>query len=209
MKGKIFNTQEVQAIISGNKRTFREICKRQPQGEMEQPYVIRQAGITKFNYPFGKIPYKVGQKIFCKESFCEAGSYKGITLEKELRVEYKADGGCLVGNWKPAQHMRQEHSRLFPIIKEIRVERLSEISEEDAIAEGIKAISKDNRQTFKYGVPDRDGFPGNNDFGWAWTDWQKTAKEAFGKFWNATHKKPEEKFEASPFVWCVTFEVVK
>ena len=34
----------------------------------------------------------------------------------------------------------------------------------------------------------------------------------FAKFrdnWNATHKKPEEKFEVNPFVWCVSFEVIK
>jgi len=30
MKGKIFNTQEVQAIIAGNKTQFREVIKSQP-----------------------------------------------------------------------------------------------------------------------------------------------------------------------------------
>ena len=27
-----------------------------------------------------------------------------------------------------------------------------------------------------------------------------------GKIFNATHKKPEEKFEANPFVWVISFE---
>ena len=31
----------------------------------------------------------------------------------------------------------------------------------------------------------------------------------FKDYWNATHKKPEEKFEASPFVWVISCEVVK
>jgi len=31
----------------------------------------------------------------------------------------------------------------------------------------------------------------------------------FEQVWNATHKKPEEKFEANPWVWAIDFEVVK
>jgi len=163
-KGKIFTAQEVQAIISGNKRMFREICKRQPQSEMEQPYVIRQAGITEFNYPFGKIPYQVGQKIFVKESFVKfqpihymrypSGASFSEVFDGE--IAYFADGYGTVAEfkkhymacnninelaqfngleavetdgdrWKPAAHMKQEHSRLTLLIKEIRVERLQDI----------------------------------------------------------------------------------
>ena len=44
-------------------------------------------------------------------------------------------------------------------------------------------------------------------------DWKNEMFEypdlAFASLWNATHKKPEEKFEANPWVWCVTMEVVK
>lgn len=29
------------------------------------------------------------------------------------------------------------------------------------------------------------------------------------KLWNATQKKPEEKFEANPFVWVVDFKINK
>jgi len=34
MKGKIFNAQEVQALIAGNKTQFREVIKPQPSGEL-------------------------------------------------------------------------------------------------------------------------------------------------------------------------------
>jgi|GEM_PF-1989475 len=182
MKGKIFNAQEVQAIISGNKTQFREV-------------VNTKQSFIEPTQPYGKCPYQVGQKIFCKESFCEASSYKGITLEKELRVEYKADGGCLVGNWKPAQHMKQEHSRLTLLIKEIRVERLAGISEEDARKEGV--------------IDDGCGNCGESEFVCKCSNKQPSPREDFIFNWNANHKKPEEKFGANPWVWCVSFEVVK
>jgi hypothetical protein len=173
MKGKIFNAQEVQSILSGNKTMFREICKRQPQGEMEQPYVIRQAGITEFNYPFGKIPYKVGEKIFCKESF-----FEDLTFRRFAGFEAKEN--LLEIN---RRYMKQEHSRLTLQIKEIRVEKLKDISDRDLIKEGYDFHNE--------GITLSGIFLGK-----------------FKNNWNATHKKPEEKFEANPWVWSISFGVL-
>ena len=82
-KGKIFNGQEVQAIIAGDKRMFREVIKPYPVLSDDKSYWeykgVRWAG-EKSSYAknFGdnarpEIPdlchYELGQKIFCKESF--------------------------------------------------------------------------------------------------------------------------------------------
>ena len=62
---------------------------------------------------------------------------------------------------------------------------LKDISEEDAVNEGVWNIQEK-------------GSPRNWDI-----------KNAFATFWNATHKKPEEKFEVNPFVWVVDFKINK
>ena len=190
-KGKIFNTQEVQAIIAGNKRMFREICKRQPRGEMQKPYVIRDMGIGAFHYPFGKIPYQVGQKIFCKEVFSTDWLHYDDTFGEACvgDISYKATwekdkGDFDEPEWKKATTMTEEFSRLTLQIKEIRVERLADIIEEDAIAEAPQ-----------YSII--------QPFG------NKCPIDFFKTLWNSTHKKPEEKFEANPFVWSIQFEVAK
>ena len=153
MKGKIFNAQEVQAILNKSKVMFREVIK--PQPKENDAFLFDDKGQIVFQKDL--CPYQVGQKIFCKESF---NLFAG-------QVSYKQD---LVGAeryfWRPAKHMKQEHSRLTLLIKEIGVERLQDISPEDYLKEGIKR---------------------------------------FASNWNATHKKPEEKFEANPWVWCVLF----
>ena len=162
MKGKIFNAQEVQAIIAGNKTMFRE--------------VVKEIGNIKLNSGgaglyFGKCPYEVGQKIFVKEDFFGCPIYHKDAIFS-------------------ARYMKQEHSRLTLLIKEIKVERLAEISDKDLLKEGMQI-------TDEWTAPAGD------------LDFENENMDAFKNNWNATHKKPEEKFEANPFVWVISFEVAK
>ena len=182
MKGKIFNAQEVQAIIAGNKTMFREVLKVQPTNENQVfstvASSIRNKDISTHSFinPKAtweqtkkfKCPYQVGQKIFVKESFYIA--------------------------WKkrPAQHMKQEHSRLTLEITDVKVERLQDISEEDARLEGFPVDHLGN-----YYEPSK------------LDPWQGYARASFSLSWNPTHKKPEEKFYANPFVWVVDFKINK
>lgn len=196
MKGKIFNAQEVQAMLNGSKVMFREVIKK--------PFFTKIEIIDgkRTSYP-RQCPYKVGQKIFCKESFLQKlGSTQLPSGEHETfftgsAVEYAADGAqerwdnpdVFYPNWwkkRSAQHMKQEQSRLTLLIKEIRVERLAEISEEDAYKEGVQRTDEWT------------GCADDLDF-----------TDAFKFNWNATHKKPEEKFEANPWVWVVSFNVIE
>ena len=197
MKGKIFNAQEVQAILNGSKVMFREVIKK-PLKDFNHIKINQDGELSAYNKTKGwyeelkniKCPYQVGQKIFCKERF-----FEDLTYRKFAGFEAKDD--LLEIN---ARHMKQEHSRLTLLIKEIRVERLADISEEDAIKEGMEKtgclyLKCNTAKKYK---------------------WVATEISDFRKNWNATHKKPEEKFEANPWIWKVQyacnywgFEVVK
>lgn len=241
MKGKIFNAQEVQAILNGSKVMFREVVK---NNLLKSCYKIgsydsftgkSESEMMPCNHSWAgkridmicsdcwkellvKCPYQVGQKIFCKESF--GSYYEDDGLVRGDIFLYRADEDSKDlddVHWKPAQHMKQEHSRATLLIKEIKVERLAEISEEDARKEG--ATSR----------PKCFGYEKEWD-GWS-TDWSKvgqasrwasngktlsesdicmgSATFAFANNWNATHKKPKKKFEANPWVWVYQFELIK
>ena len=196
MKGKVFTAQEVQAMLNGSKVIFREVIKPQPTNENqvfglnvssskksnEDKYHFINPSNTLDKTDYFKCPYQVGQKIFCKESF--GSYYEDDGLVRGDIFLYRADEDSKDlddVHWKPAQHMKQEHSRLTLLIKEIKVERLQELSRGDCMAEGcpFPNIAKETNP-----------------------------KEWFADNWNATHKKPEEKFEASPWVWSILFEVV-
>ena len=216
MKGKIFSGQEVQAIISGNKTMFREVIKAQPNSEIN-PVYLKECNSWQWATKESRreCPYQVGQKIFCKESFVDfRNNNSDIFYKSDFDLNNLVKTVDL--KWKPAQHMKKEQSRITLEITGIKVERLAEISKEDAIKEG--ATSRPNC----HGYANRyEGWCMNwNKVGEAskWASNRKTLSEsdvcmgsaqyAFGNFWNATHKKLEEKWEANPWVFAYEFEII-
>jgi len=107
MKGKIFNAQEVQSILNGSKTMFREVIK--PRIKVENYKLDDGSGIG-MEILLEECPYQVGQKIFVKESF---DGYADSKLLNKYNILYRADGKLSKGSsWKPAQQMKQEHSRI-------------------------------------------------------------------------------------------------
>ena len=175
MKGKIFNAQEVQAILAGNKTMFREVIKPQPKKDVLE-YTADRVNLL------DKCPYQVGQKIFCKERLFNDGDQffyddeDGTILDKKDEKFWERN--CSK-HTIPAKNCPQWASRLTLLIKEIRVERLDLISDKDALKEGC---------FYEGGC--------------------EVPRISFKMDWNATHKKPEEKWEANPWIWVINFEVV-
>lgn len=231
MKGKIFTAQEVQSIISGNKTQFREIAKIKFKSGINQNFTglkpfkfgdeFRISGSTdEVCEPF-KAPYQLGQKIFCKESFSYA--------DKEWcdkTIFYKASHGDRIQHtfsvshrekkWRSPMVMQEYDSRLTLEIKRIRVERLQDISKEDAIREGM-FFTDYGKKCYHHPYQDIKICPStaghdNQEDGWNWKE-NKSPSEcwgsaywAFANRWNANHKNPEQKFDSNPWLWVVEFE---
>jgi len=97
-------------------------------------------------------------------------------------------------------------SRIDCLIKAVRVEKLQDINEDDAIKEGLTAITE-NRAVFKYGVSDRNGWASDMDGGLPWTEWDTDPRIAFMKLWQKVNGAGT--WEENPWVWVVEFERVK
>jgi len=136
MKPAIFNTDMVRAILDGRKTQSR---RRGATATSELVY--------RCSFETPSSPYKKGDIIYVRETF---KTYSDITMDKEIGVIYKADNHTALipceynrtfeyatyDKWLPSIHMPKEYARLFLRVKDVRIERLNEISEEDAIAEG-------------------------------------------------------------------------
>lgn len=156
----LFSTPMVQAILEGRKTMTRRIVK--PTPIENDNYHFEQLK-EKANHIFAMVPNKgieidninifqynglwycpnqVGDVLWVRETFMEAPNfplfpekhrYKASATEQYL-LEWK---GC----WKPSIFMPKEACRIFLKVKAIRVERLQDISEEDAIAEGVSSLN--------------------------------------------------------------------
>ena len=114
--------------------------------------------------------------------------------------EYKADGTEIdhLGNiikWKPSIHMPRSAARLFLKVKAVRVERLQEITEEDADAEGFGGNCPYDA------FPEHKGSPG-------WYDGSISIPECFGELWDSIYSKRGYGWEVNPWVWVIEFEKV-
>lgn len=97
--------------------------------------------------------------------------------------------------WRPSIHMPRWASRLTLRVTDVRVERVQDISEDDARAEGVRA---DNATV----VIDADGKIRK--------DISHTHRGAFAVAWDAVYGKRDPttptSWTANPWVWCVSFE---
>jgi hypothetical protein len=110
-------------------------------------YVLRSRGDggcwNDRTYPIHCPHGKVGDQLWVRETFCNI-SYK--EAPEESCILYRADGEMHPPElgWKSPIFMPRLFSRITLEITEIRVQRVQEISEMDAVAEGIDPFREGN-----------------------------------------------------------------
>lgn len=201
----------VRAILAGTKTQTRRIVKPQPTGFIGGPGVIMPNGapaalipMDDTVAPFGRqivCPYgQPGDRLWVRETWQgplfhgEHGDVDRRTIQNPKHCVYAADGGPapefmdaddnLQCRWRPSIHMPRWASRITLEITGVRVERLQDINEEDAEAEGIG---------FLRSIPDADE--------------TLTARELFEYLWESINGA--ESWAANPWVWAVEFRRIK
>ena len=134
-----------------------------------------------------------GAEVICK-----------FSLERyhKFRKFYQKNG------WQSPYFMPSEAARTRIRIIGAVPERLQDITEEEAKAEGIKGYTKDG-QLYKYCVNVDEWIKNWKDK--SQTSWQgmpRTAKEAFKMLWDSLHKNDGHDWEKNDWVWNVSFEKV-
>ena len=143
-------------------------------------------------------PYGVpGDLLWVRECWGASSWYDG-TAPRDIHpgagVAYRATGGVAGVKLRPSIHMPRWAARLFLRVTDVRVERLQDISDEDARAEGVKA--RDAAIVFQN---DADGRPRLT------AELHGTARSAFACLWDSL-AKPGSMWPDNPWVWVVNFE---
>jgi hypothetical protein len=205
----LMSTPMIHALLDGQKMQTRRIMKPQPTNEWAwnphsktNPLDYSREVWDRF-CPYGK----PGDLLWVREkhsyAMVEAGTSKRLHDSPPL---YFADDPHWDGpKWKPSIHMPRWASRLTLELMKVQVQRLHDITAEDARAEGLACVTKDDGKTFKYGLPDLDGFPGCDNHGWAWKDWHIDPRQAYKKVWDDINGHGS--WNQDPFVWVLSFKV--
>lgn len=135
----LFSGQMVRAILEGRKTMTRRVVKLRhgadvvvTNGQVWKPARVDYAGYV--DCPYGQ----PGDRLWVRETWAKTDGRHEI-----VPIAYRAtnDSMALLNDkWKPSIHMPRWASRITLEITGIRVERLQEISYDDAIAEGIERI---------------------------------------------------------------------
>lgn len=219
----IFKSEMVRAILEGRKTQTRRIVKFQPEIETGYDYPHenetgyfwkKEESYDSFDEmiadmikhcPFGK----VGDRLWVRENFCcfdEDWRFMGRPHDLKdgpwRNILYEADNGIDHGcGWRPSIHMPRWASRITLEITSIRVERLQDISEKDANAEGVEFDSG-------WEEPMGEGYTD----GWGFVDYMnedqdysmKSAKDSFESLWKSINGP--ESWNQNPWVWVIEFK---
>ncbi len=182
----IFSTEMVQAIMAGAKTQTRRVMKPQPKCKYHNVYLDSYNKTNEWvwwgkdNRIYGTDSYfakhSIGDLLYVRETFARIDN-SGFELGDmpEKYIEYKADtpkakypGGWDEDTikelhpddprpvWSPSIHMPKAYARIWLKVLDVRVERLQDISEEDAIKEGMFDIIFWSKDLPEYGFPIRD-----------------------------------------------------
>ena len=128
-----------------------------------------------------KCPYEVGMRLWVRETFTECPTDFKDTNGIIYKADEKYNDYVLKGEWRPSIHMPRWASRIILEVTGVRVERLQDISEEDAQAEGAERMHVD-------------------DLGQSW----KTYRRGFQTLWESIYGS--ESWDANPLVNAIEFK---
>lgn len=207
----LFSGAMVRAILDGHKTQTRRVIKRpksMPGDYLLHPTKIMDRLRAWYSRAAGDVvgtvqpcPYgQPGDRLWVREAFTIPSDVTECTRHVAYRADACEEDGRLL--WKPSIHMPRWASRILLEVTAIRVERLNDISEADAIAEGCR--------------PDA-GLHGDDDMGVHFTS--ETFDRHNGRIgsvpmpvvryavlWNSINGPGS--WEANPWVWVVEFRRV-
>lgn len=201
----LFNTEMVKAILAGRKTVTRRLIKHNTEALLNSPFhkatpdVSDKQIITKLCKP----PYEPGDVLYVRETWCwcpcwdcgmdtaegeccDDDAVRIFSLDKKEYGCYCYRASCAdneypsADTWHPSIHMPKAAARIFLKVKEVRAERLQDITPEQAVREGTK-----------------EEFP-------------PMAFDEFRDIWNSTVKKSDigvYGWDAKPWVWVIEFEM--
>lgn len=218
----VFAGREVRAMLDGRKTQARRVVRWPNAAVNADGCVVMPPGVgTEQWWPCSRVdgdekplrcPYGTpGSKLWVRETFAlehlgEDGERVVYRIDRAAR--WVAEGETIhylessykPARWTPAVQMPRRLSRLALDVTGVRVQRLQDISEDDACAEGLKVTGPTANQAGEV-IDDRPGYLGHGSL---WHD----PRRAFETIWDSVNGKSAQ-WSSNPWVWVLEFKRVE
>lgn len=195
----LFSAPMVRAILEGRKTQTRRVVKPQPPAEF--PAALCDAnglcwwwnGDESEGWPQEdtlRCPYGApGDRLWVRETFwCDATSGAFKWYVNDIFAPDQERDNCRL---KPGIHMRRSESRLALEVVSMRVERVQEISDKDAVAEGVEV---------NYNLSPGELSAYLND---------SIHVDRYARLWESINFKRGHGWNTNPWVWVVEFKRIE
>ena len=184
-RGMIFNDEMVRAILGGDKTQTRRIVEEKFYGRAVAAELLAK------HCPYGQ----PGDRIWVRETYRVHGkatdvatlvyraSVRNSWTEQTHRVPVEVCNKPVSEKWTPSIHMPRWASRILLEITDVRVERLHDMSEADAKAEGATPA------TYKITPP------------------EAVYRVGFGDIWRSIYG--QDNWLSNPLVWVIEFKRIQ
>lgn len=206
----LFSAPMVQAILAGRKTQTRRILKPIPRLSESvdncAKYLNEYSDFKDRYCPYGK----PGDLLWVRETHAPTSPeylhkesklpciYKA-SIEKKYSAETKKIMNDMGWKWKPSIHMKKEYARIWLEVEEIKVNRLQDISSEDAVAEGILPLAMSAMQ-----------LADSEQLYFDYTQPKQLFNEGLPPFWSFNSLwcsiNGGDSWETNPWVWKVKFK---
>ena len=216
VKPILFNTEMVRSILDGRKTVTRRVIKPQPKSKLCYTFAgSHKKDIGRWEYPsktahefWGEEfkltddiaeeelkkkwnpPYHADDILYVRETWAQAAAHTFF---------YRADKTIQNILWRPSIHMPKEAARIFLKVTNVRVERLKDMTDKDALKEGAQGVKCGHAGLGGYGCTDCMN-----------TGWLEPPMLEFMGIWDSTIKKSDIDsygWDVNPWVWVIEFEV--
>jgi hypothetical protein len=200
----LFSGPMVRAILAEQKTQTRRVMREQPAvvpnwscpgaDGLQWPWATYCEGYFDGVPACGPLPPEMakqcpygapGDRLWVREAFRYAGHGAGPEVHYPASLsEYDR---AEKGPWKPSIHMPRSASRITLDVTEVRAQRLHDIAEDDAKAEGVEPEMLAGAAAIYDGPPQEPSY-----------------RHAFGLLWDSINGK-RAPWSSNPWVWAVTF----
>jgi hypothetical protein len=202
----IFSTPMVQAVLEDRKNMTRRVakvnnpedweagnnCRASEYGAEVPCYITRKMATEERGIHYPK--YDAGDILWVKETWGYSWFAETDGEAPIQRYIFRADENSSVIRWRSSLFMPRAAARIFLRVTDVRVERVQEITDADAVREGFSGVPCEH-PFGRYACEDCMN-----------TGWLEPPTVGFMETWEKLNAKRGYGWDTNPWVWVISFE---